>query len=169
MPINVSTLRAASARRRPDEARSLQEAHALHLKTVFLCHSHRDSDFVTGLVTLLREAGWRIYVDWADASMPDRPNRETAARIKQRIVSTHYFLFLATSNSMASRWCPWEIGYADGKKPIDAILICPTTDGMTTHGSEYLDLYRRVDVSTALQLAVWQPGDTHNGILVSSL
>jgi hypothetical protein len=90
--------------------------------------------------------------------MPDRPNRETAARLKQRIEGTTFFLFLATANSMTSRWCPWEIGYADGKKHIDSILVCATTDGVVTHGNEYLDLYRRIDVSDSGRLAVWKSG-----------
>jgi hypothetical protein len=121
------------------------------------------------MVTLLQESGWRVYVDWADPRMPERPSRETAAILKQRIVDSDFFLFLATRNSMSSRWCPWEIGYADGTKPIDSIIVCPTDDGATTHGSEYVELYRRIDISDAGALAVWQPGQTHNGVLLPYL
>lgn len=97
------------------KARTLTEARPLGFKTAFLCHSHKDQDLVKGLITLLVEAGWQIYVDWADSSMPETPNRQTAGKIKKRIEDYYFFLFLATANSMASRWCPWEIGYADGK------------------------------------------------------
>lgn len=138
------------------------------LQTVFLCHSHRDEQLVKGVITMLQEAGWRVYVDWADASMPEIPNRKTAEVIKQKIVALDYFLFLATANSMASRWCPWEIGYADGEKPIDRILMLPTTDGATTHGNEYLQLYRRVEMSTLNKLGVWLPGDDKNGVLLEN-
>jgi len=170
MPISINELRTASSRYTAvRKGIALEEARTMHLKTAFLCHSHKDQDLVKGLVILLQEAGWQIYIDWADTSMPDSPNRQTAANIKQRIVDHHFFLFLATSNSMISRWCPWEIGYADGKKPIDHILIIPTTDGRTTHGSEYLQLYRQIDWSDLRKLGVWQPGEHTNGILLETL
>lgn len=169
MPIALSTLRSAAIRFSAAQPRTIKEARTLGLRTIFLCHSHRDKDLVQGVVTLLNESGWRVYVDWADASMPETPNRETAARIEQEITDLDYFIFLATPNSMSSRWCPWEIGYADGKKPIDKILVLPTSDSAGTHGSEYLQLYRRIDMSDQNRLAVWQPGDSKNGVFINSL
>jgi hypothetical protein len=169
MPLTIDTLRNAATRSRVAKARNLTEARAQRLQTLFLCHSHLDEVLVRGLVTLLEESGWMVYVDWADAAMPEQPTRETAARIKQRIVELNFFLFLATANSMSSRWCPWEIGYADGKKPIDQILVVPTTDGIRTHGNEYLQLYRHIDLSTLHHLAAWQPGQTTNGVLLEHL
>lgn len=169
MAIRIDALRSAAARPGAVVARTLNEARTLGVKTAFLCHSHRDADLAKGMVRLLADAGWRVYIDWQDAEMPETPNRETAQRIQQKIVGLEYFLFLATPNSMASRWCPWEIGYADGKKHIDRILVVPTTDGAKTHGNEYLQLYRRVDISDKGELAVWQPGQNNNGVLVKNL
>lgn len=160
MPITLNEIRLAAARPRRRVAASLNEAVGLGLKTAFLCHSHKDKPLVEGVVNLLNDNGWNVYVDWADASMPAAPNRQTAATIQRRIVQAQYFLFLATANSMSSRWCPWEIGYADGKKPIDSIIIVPTSDGITTHGSAYLELYRRVDWSMLRKLLVVEPGAT---------
>lgn len=142
-------------------ANSITEARRLHLKTAFLCHSHLDRELVRGVVQRLRRAGWDVYVDWADDSMPASPNRETAAKIKDRIVACDYFLFLATANSMASRWCPWEVGYADGKKSIDQILLIPTTDDQGRfHGNEYLQLYRRIMLADDGDVAAFNPGET---------
>jgi hypothetical protein len=169
MPIRIDTLRSAAARPKAVVPRTLHEARASGAKTAFLCHSHRDTTLAQGLVQLLAEEGWRVYIDWLDADMPETPNRETAQRIKQKIIDLEYFLFLATPNSMSSRWCPWEIGYADGKKHIDNILVIPTTDGSGTYGNEYLQLYRRVDIADAGNLAVWRPGQTNNGVLVMNL
>lgn len=149
-------------------AKSLVEARTQGLQTVFLCHSHDDEVLVKGLMALLEESGWRVYVDWADASMPEAPTRETAARIKRKILDLDFFLFLATDNSMTSRWCPWEIGYADGKKQIERILLLPTSDGLQTYGSEYLQLYRRIDMSTVDKLGVWEPTQG-KGILLENL
>jgi hypothetical protein len=42
---------------------------------------------------------------------------------------------------MSSRWCPWELGYADGVKTHERIIMIPTQDGYASYGSEYLDLY----------------------------
>jgi hypothetical protein len=174
MAIGIDILRLAAsrftARRFTVEAHSLDEARRLGVKTAFLCHSHHDADLAKGLVQLLSEAGWRIYIDWQDAAMPDTPNGQTAQRIKQKISDLNYFLFLATRQSMASRWCPWEIGIADGEKPHDRILIVPTRgDDAQTHGNEYLQLYRRVDLTDREELAVWQPGQSTYSVLIKNL
>jgi hypothetical protein len=81
--------------------------------------------------------------------MPDTPDGETAFNIKVAIVRADWFFFLATQNSMASRWCPWEIGFADGKKAHERIAIVPTMDNHGHfYGNEYLSLYNKIDVPT---------------------
>jgi hypothetical protein len=136
--------------------------------TAFLCHSHLDKELAEGLQVVLSEQGVQLYIDWKDASMPPEPNRETAARIQQRIKSCDWFLFLATANSMASRWCPWELGYADGQKQPDRIAVVQTSDSSTTHGNEYMQLYRRVDSNNAGQL-LWLPAGGNQGQFVRSV
>lgn len=127
---------------------SINEAKARHLRTAFLCHSHKDRDLALGLKTTIESQGGSLYIDWLDDDMPETPNKETAQRIKGKIVECDLFMFLATPNSMASRWCPWEIGYADGKKPTDALVIVPTKDDAGRYyGNEYLQLYRRLEPS----------------------
>lgn len=127
--------------------------------TAFLCHSHKDRAMAEGLQQLLKESGVDLYIDWQDSEMPEQPNRETADRIKSRILQTDRFVFLATSNSMNSRWCPWEIGFADGKKSIEHILLVPTQDAYGSFfGNEYLQLYRRIDQNLMSQLEVFRPG-----------
>lgn len=169
MPIRVDVLKSAGSRHAGSPIRTLSEARIVGPRsTAFLCHSHKDQGLAKGLVTLLAEAGWRVYVDWADTEMPDTPNRETAKKIQQKIIDLHFFLFLATSNSMASRWCPWEIGYADGKKPLDQIFVIPTIDAGRTHGNEYLQLYRRIDVADiGQQLSAYSPGLAYGTALKS--
>ena len=115
-----------------------------YTQTAFLCHSHNDESLVKGLLVLFKDYGVKLYVDWLDSEMPASPNQETATRLQKKIRSAYYFLFLATANSRASRWCPWEIGYADGigKK----VCVIPTSDGQNTYGNEYLQLYSYIDV-----------------------
>lgn len=157
MPILQSDLKRASGRF------NIQRSSGPRLgqTTVFLCHSHKDHDLALGLQQLLREQGLDLYIDWQDPTMPETPNRETADRLRRRIVDCTWFLFLATANSMASRWCPWELGYADGKKPAGKIVVAPTRDGLTTHGNEYLQLYPRIDATTNGQFAKFDPNASY--------
>lgn len=140
--------------------RALQDAQRLGRQTAFLSHSHKDREMAKGVQAFLQSQGWDVYIDWEDAEMPSKPNRQTAARIKDKIVQLDWFLFLATQTSTASRWCPWEIGYADGKKSIERIIILPTSDGYSTYGNEYLDLYRHIAPSTLGDLRVYGPDRT---------
>lgn len=169
MAIPLSTLRAAASRPHESLANSLNEARQLRLKTAFLCHSHLDRDLVLGLLRRLQDAKWQVYVDWQDASMPSTPIRETASKIKDRIKAAQYFLFLATPNSTTSRWCPWEIGYADGEKSIESIFIVPTVDDNGRYyGNEYLQLYKKIDQAAKGGLGVFEPGKTQ-GVALSSI
>lgn len=158
MAFRISELQAAG-RSGVRVRKSLDETKRAGGKTAFLCHSHADRDLAIGVVNLLQQAGWDIYVDWADATMPETPNRQTAENIKGKIRSLNLFFFLATPNSVNSRWCPWEIGYADGTKVIDSILIIQTQDGGGRfYGNEYLQLYRRLDRDQLGQLKYYEPG-----------
>lgn len=136
--------------------------------TAFLCHSHLDRALALGLQELLLQNGMDLYVDWQDSSMPEQPSAETASILRRRIQGCSWFLFLATQNSKTSRWCPWELGHADGTKRSDRILLVPTSDGRTTHGSEYLNLYRKVVFADGGKLAAFAP-NTQSGFYVSSL
>ena len=170
MPISIDAIRSAAGQVKKAAPRTLHEAKASNLATAFLCHSHEDADLVKGVINMLSNEGWDVYVDWEDTTMPATPERETALRIQQKIVELKYFIFLATPNSVRSRWCPWEIGYANGKKHIDQILILPTTDRSGVwYGSEYLQLYRRIDQADKGGLAVWSPGQSRGGVWVRSL
>jgi hypothetical protein len=61
--------------------KSLREARAQEERTAFLCHSSKDNDLARGLVRLLQDGGWRVYVDYEDTALPLMPDRETARRI----------------------------------------------------------------------------------------
>lgn len=138
-----------------------EEALRLGRQTAFLSHSHKDRELVYRIQAFLRDNGWNVYVDWQDITMPEKTSHVTAKKIKDKVRKLDWFLYLATQNSATSRWCPWEIGYADGVKPISRIIVIPTTDSSgTTHGSEYLDLYNRIDAGSApgrSGLAVFDP------------
>ena len=138
-------------------------------KKAFLCHSHADADYIKGFIQLLKQENIDVYVDWQDSSMPENTNRDTAVKIQQKIQEADYFFFLATPNSVKSRWCPWEIGYADGVKKYESIFIIPTQDrNGYYYGNEYLQLYQKIDKSQQGPLAFWKPNN-ENGRYMSSL
>ena len=137
-------------------------------KKAFLCHSHSDAQYVKGFIQLLKEENIDVYVDWQDSSMPQITNRDTASKIQQKIKESDYFFFLATPNSVKSRWCPWEIGYADGVKRYESIFIIPTQDRSGNfYGNEYLDLYQKIDRSTHGILCFWKPLEQYGRYLSS--
>ncbi|MBL7981931.1 MAG: toll/interleukin-1 receptor domain-containing protein [Flavobacteriales bacterium] len=145
MAIKQSEILAFSNRASTPSASLLWEAKRQGRQTAFLCHSHKDRELAKCVQAFLASVGFDLYIDWEDANMPNHPNQETAARIQSKIEELHWFLYLATENSAPSRWCPWEIGYADGVKPTERILILPTEKNYTTYGAEYLGLYRHID------------------------
>jgi hypothetical protein len=121
------------------------EAMTKRIPAVFLSHSHKDSEEAEALQAWLEgEYGLTVYIDWQDKSMPDPPDRETAERIQKAIKANDLFFFLATRNSVASRWCPWEIGYADEVKGKSKIKIITTQDAYHVYGNEYLLLYEEI-------------------------
>jgi hypothetical protein len=176
MPISQRVLRGAASRvGRKVVAKSFNEAISKSKKTAFLCHSHKDQILAKGLQTLLAEDGWDVYIDWEDDEMPASPTKETANNIKQKIKRVDWFLFLATPNSTGSRWCPWEIGYADAVKANENILIVPTSDDSGRwYGNEYLQLYKKIDdasnkYSNRSGFAVFKIGQNSGATWVSDL
>lgn len=129
---------------------SVKAAAAAGRTTAFLSHSHKDKTLAEGVQVYLKKQGWDVYIDWLDEEMPEAISAATATNLQAKIMNSEFFLFLATQNSCkVSRWCPWEIGYADGKKERSKILIIPTQDDNGyQYGSEYLGLYRRIEKAT---------------------
>ena len=167
--INQSSIRAYAgmAEIRKSE-RVVEEARQAGKQTAFLSHSHKDADLAKGLQGFLQAQGWIVYIDWEDTAMPPKPNRETARSIKSRIERLDWFIYLATANSASSKWCPWEIGYADGVKDIDKIVIVPTRDGIgNNYGNEYLDLYRHVDATQSGGFGLFRPDN--RGLLLENV
>lgn len=149
--------------------KKLYKSAALAKITIFLSHSHKDSELAAGLKNYLAEIGLSLYIDWQDTDMPANTNFQTALKIKNKIKEMNYFLLLATNNSVKSRWVPWELGVADGYKSYNNILIVPVVDATGKfEGNEYLQVYKRIETTSLGKLAVFEPSITHTSILVES-
>jgi hypothetical protein len=170
MPVLIQKLEEASSRYPLEKpAESLGEAQTAGLQTAYLCHNPKDLLLAEGLQVLLKDRGWNVYVDWEEETMSETPTSEMAEKTQARIRECEWFLFLATENSMNSRWCAWELGYAEGMKPFDAILVIPTkNDNEVWFGGELLQLYRHIEVTSSQRFGAFRPGDDH-GVLVADL
>lgn len=144
MAVRQSTLRDHASRTTLQKSMTIAEARVKGQQTAFLCHSHKDAELAKGVQGFLLAQGWSVYIDWLDTSMPDSPTKETSEKLQRKIRDSNWFLFLATANSMGSRWCPWELGYADGVKKYDDLLIIPTEANGAYYGNEYIKLYRHI-------------------------
>lgn len=111
---------------------------------IFLSHSIDDSDLVLGVMTLLQKQGLRVYVDWVVDRQLNRNSvdKETAAVLRARMKSSSSMMYIATDNSINSKWMPRELGFFDGHKPNQvAILPLLDSDNQSFEGQEYLGLY----------------------------
>jgi len=98
----------------------------------------------------LEKVDFRVYVDWLDGGMPDSVSVATATRIREKIVENSLFLLLSTNNALQSRWVPWELGFADGKKSSAKIGVFEVErEGEWYNGSEYVELYQKVTLPTS--------------------
>jgi len=138
--------------------------------SIFLSHSHSEKSLVEQGKLFFENLGISIYVDWADETMPDKPNAVTAQKIKNQIISSNdKFVLLATNQAVASKWCNWEVGIADPfKLPKKKIALMPLADNNRTwNGNEYLNIYPRIERGTTdnKKYWVWYPDGTLETII----
>ncbi|TDN93390.1 TIR domain-containing protein [Salegentibacter sp. 24] len=120
------------------------------LTSIFLSHSHKDRSIIEQAQLFFENLDIRVYVDWADQTMPERTSGITAQRLKNQIISGNdKFILLATNNAVVSRWCNWEVGIADpfklNKKKM-ALLPLAENRG-NWDGNEYLQVYPRIEIN----------------------
>jgi len=116
-------------------------------RRVFLSHKHSENAALKRVIALLNSLGVSVYVDWMDHNMPVITSPETARKLKEKIRFCHRFILLATSASIVSQWCNWELGYGDAQKSIAsslALLPVVRNDG-SWPGNEYLAIYPHIE------------------------
>lgn len=123
------------------------EAHFTHSDTwVFLSHKHSEGDILAQVITLLRNHGANVYVDWMDHSMSAITDASTAIQLKKKINDCNKFILVATEDAIASKWCNWELGIGDVKRFSEHIAIFPiANDGQNFSGAEYLRIYPSIE------------------------
>lgn len=113
---------------------------------VFLSHSSLDKRLILTLIQLFNDAKYSVYVDLIEDTQLDRTNvnKTTAGILRSRMNTSRGLAYVATSNSTNSKWCPWELGYFDGKKD-GRCCILPVMEGTIFPGQEYLGLYPYIE------------------------
>lgn len=115
---------------------------------VFLSHSYLDKELVYALVNLFNKAQYSVYVDWMVDTQLDRSsvNRRTSEVLRMRMDASRGLAYVATGNTAQSKWCPWELGYEDGRtKGRCAILPVLEYSSSSFKGQEYLSLYPYIE------------------------
>jgi hypothetical protein len=135
--------------------------------SVFLSHSHADKELVEPAANFLAGLGVELFVDWLDPHMPEVTSGETAKLLKVAIRAYRRFLVLVTERSLASRWVPWELGYADGIKKRSDLAVWPVRDSiLATAPNEYIQIYPRIERADSGEWYVFDPGATTSSLSV---
>ncbi len=119
---------------------SVRHFDATQSYDLFISHSFSDRELINGLYHLFNKSGYKVYIDWIDDLNLDRGKvtSDTAQIIRNRIKGCTGTAYISTANSTSSKWCPWELGVADGMK--GRVCILPVMDS-NFKGQEYLGLY----------------------------
>lgn len=116
-------------------------------KYVFISHKHEEDEYVYRLKDILERYGFTGYVDWEDNSMPLTTDSETAIKLKTRIEKSRKFILIATEPAIGSKWCNWELGFADAYKYIDHLALFPVKGNFGNYeGGEYLRIYPSIQI-----------------------
>jgi hypothetical protein len=115
-------------------------------KKLFLSYRRKDKKYVKPIVELLTKLGARIYIDYIDDTLPDKPNNLTAAILRDRIKGSDKFILLATPNASESKWIPWELGLGDGAIKYENVAILPVTRNSNNWDEqEYFEIYGYIE------------------------
>lgn len=143
---------------------------------LFLSHSYLDKALVYTLVDLFNKSGYSVYVDWMVDTQLDRSqvNKKTSEVLRMRLNLSRGLAYIATGNSSQSKWCPWELGYEDGKtNGRCTILPVLETSSAAFRGQEYLGLYPYLEYdqvagSSEYNFWVYDSGNNGNYVVLSS-
>jgi hypothetical protein len=87
--------------------------------------------------------------------------------LRAKIAACKKFILLASPNALASRWVPWELGYADSKKGLEHIAILPVRyDDAAYPSNEYLRIYPSIESTDTSEMAVFPAGQSTGGRLL---
>ena len=124
---------------------------------VFLSYNINDKDVMKGIYYVLKNMGFKVYVDFMVDPQLDRRSvtKETAECIQSRLKHSKSLIYAQSSNAAMSKWMPWELGVVDGNT--SKCFIMPVQKGYEIINSrqEYLLLYPVIGINTSSELRVY--------------
>jgi len=114
---------------------------------LFISHSFLDRTLIITLVKMFNELKYSVYVDWLEDKSLDRTNvtPDTAKLIRSRISKCKGLAYIATSNIVDSKWCPWELGIGDGIHDGRACILPVLENTADFKGTEFVGIYPYID------------------------
>jgi TIR domain len=142
---NQATLRKAMAADAilNEEALASVKANAFD---IFLSHSYLDKKFILGTKRFIESKGHSVYVDWINDQQLDRSKvtPETAKTLRKSMNKCSCLIYAYSPNVTQSRWCPWELGYFDGKNGNAFVMPLVDDESEGFKGVEYVGLYHKI-------------------------
>lgn len=152
-----SHFRGVVARMPINEQQRTFSAGSNELFDVFLSYNINDKDVVKGIYYVLKNMGFKVYVDFMVDPQLDRRSvtKETAECIQSRLKHSKSLIYAKSSNAAMSKWMPWELGVVDGNT--SKCFIMPVQKGYEIINSrqEYLLLYPVIGINTSSELRVY--------------
>lgn len=116
---------------------------------LFISHSFKDKELIEELIHLFNSCNYSVYVDWIEDKDLNRDNVtvSTANLIRERVQSSKGLAYVATKSVSQSKWCPWELGYSDGRLKGRSCILPVLESESLFKGQEYLGLYPYIEYS----------------------
>ena len=134
---------------------------------IFLSHSYSDKGMILGVKRFIESKGFSLYVDWVDDKQLDRSkvNKETASVLREQMARCKCLIYAYSPNIAQSRWCPWELGYFDGKNGKSYVMPIVKNESDGYIGVEYIALYNKITEAESkggkMLLYIELPGDDY--------
>ncbi|MXX50496.1 MAG: toll/interleukin-1 receptor domain-containing protein [Chloroflexi bacterium] len=112
-------------------------APASPMPPIFISHSNQDNALIEPIVTRLREADWRIWIDYENI----RGGAEWLCEIEAGIARCHAVLVILSKSSAGSAWVKRECLYAfQLQKPLLVALVADVLIPLHLINLQYCDL-----------------------------
>lgn len=131
---------------RADSADHILKEEAFAKRTsydVFLSHSYDDRKIILGAKRFIEGKGYSVFVDWFEEPQLNRNkvNKDTAAALRASMDICRSLIYAYSPSVGNSKWCPWELGYFDGKKGKAYVMPIINDPSQSFTGVEYVGLY----------------------------
>jgi hypothetical protein len=110
---------------------------------IFLSHSYDDRKVILGVKRFIENKGYSVFVDWIEEPQLNRNkvNKATAAVLRSYMDICRCLIYAYSPSIGNSKWCPWELGYFDGKKGRAYVMPIIDDASQSYTGVEYVGLY----------------------------